>query len=449
MKSYISRLSLKSTLPVSTLILFILIALLTGTFLRISLLFIYPVIAILVIEQLKLKLIRNVIILLLLVSAGLLLSFTHGFFLRYNLMSLYHMIPFLLLLFAVPSEKSPVQLPLLEKFMTILALIALLNNMVGTYQFIADPTDDSFKGLVSSFSISLYVLVILNMVLFSYYFSNYLEKKSKIQLWISIFFLFSAVMGFYGSGLAAFICAFVLSFLQLRITSIAKTLFISVFSLLLIYYLTKWLRPEALYYYEVSVQRLLQFDQQTGPRKIKSFYNYFNNYPPNTKDFLLGSGPGTFNSRSAFMVGSPSYFTKFTFFKSAEKPYYFKNYAYPLWNETNTSQALFQDGFRNQPFSSLLAFLGEYGLLFTLAFGWALYKYLNRLLHYDTRKQFLAARWQAKFLVFFMLFLLCIDNYFEYPETILLITFTLKLVHMEIIRKKENENPAIENNLPG
>ncbi len=75
------------------------------------------------------------------------------------------------------------------------------------------------------------------------------------------------------------------------------------------------------------------------------------------------------------MIGSPSYFSRISFIKDERQPYYFKNYAYTLWNENNTSKALYLDGFRNQPFSSTLAFLGEYGFIFTLTFFVLYYKY--------------------------------------------------------------------------
>src|SRR4029079_8471753 len=96
----------------------------------------------------------------------------------------------------------------------------------------------------------------------------------------------------------------------------------------------------------------------------------------------------TFNSRSAFMVGSPTYFQLFPMIKDDRQPYYFKNYAYTLWNANNTQKELYLDGFRNQPFSSVLAFLGEYGLIFTLAFFYLYYSYYRKVANiYDAQKK--------------------------------------------------------------
>jgi len=347
------------------------------------------------------------------------------------------MIPFLLLLFAVPTKKSLAEHNVLNKFVDLLAVLAVINDLVGTWQYIDHPTDDSFIGIYSRYSLSLYGLMALNIVLFGWYFSLFLQYRKKTNLVISLGFLLAAVMGFYGAGLAAFVCAFVVSFFRFRLIAAIRVLLISVVTVFILYYLTRWLRPEALNYYEVSAGRLMEFNKKTSPRKILSFYNYATAYPSDAKDFLFGSGPGTFNSRSAFMAGSPYYFTKFSFLKSAEQPFYFKNYIFPLWNNTNTSQLLLQDGFRNQPFSSLLAFLGEYGLIFFLLFGFAVFQYFKRVNNTGGKfnPSLCGLHWIFRFLLIFLFSLLFIDNYLEYPEVILLITVLMKLVHIEIAKQ--------------
>src|SRR5690606_26569475 len=161
--------------------------------------------------------------------------------------------------------------------------------------------------------------------------------------------------------------------------AILQTVAIALVSLAVVYYLIFLIKPNVIEYNVANIKKLTTFDLNRSPRKIISFYNYFTSYPRDAKDFLFGSGPGTFNSRSAFMVGSPSYFDKVGFFKDEDQPYYFKNYAYTLWNESNTSQALYLDGFRNQPFSSILAFLGEYGFIFTIWFFILYYIYYKKV----------------------------------------------------------------------
>jgi hypothetical protein len=425
----------------SSLLVLVILALLTGSFLRISLFFTYPLVAILVLLQFRLKLMIVVGFLFALVALSFLLSFLNGSFLEYKAMSLYHMVPFLLLLFAVPSNKSMQESSLLKWFILFLTILALINDVVGAYQFIDHPSDDSFIGIYSRYSLSLYGLVALNTVLFAWYFSLYLETRSKTRLLTSLFFLLATVMGFYGAGLAALLFAFSIAFSKFKLISIIKSLLIAVSAFFLLYFLTVWLRPEASTYYKASATKLLSIDKKDGPRKLLSYYNYGLGYTSDTKDFLFGSGPGTFNSRSAFVVGSPSYFTQFSFIKSKQQPFYFKYFIYPLWNETNTSQALFQDGFRNQPFSSLLTFLGEYGLIFTIFFAIAVYFYFKRVqMPVNNATSSRSLKWLFRFLLFFLLILLVIDNYMEYPEVIILITVLLKLVHIEI--EKRNLIPS-------
>jgi hypothetical protein len=429
----------------STTLLLILLGIVIGTFFRISLLVLYPFVVVLLIAHFRFKLSAAIIPVLALLVAGFIFSFINGIYWQYKLLSLYHMLPFVLLLFAVPTEKTLVERELLPKFMSVLAVVAIINDIAGYIQFIKEPGDDSFKGIFSTYSYALYGLVIINLVLFTYYFGLYLQGKQKKELFKSSFFLISGVMGFYGAGLGAFLIAFVLSFFTLKLSSLVKTVLISAVSLLCVYYLTLKLRPEALRYYEASVQKMVHFEKTNGPRKIISFYNYVQAYPANPKDLLLGSGPGTFNSRSAFMIGSPSYSRIVAPLKSDDQPYYFKNYAYTLWNDTNTSQALYLDGFRNQPFSSLLAFLGEYGLLFTIVLLGCTFAYYKRVTGTVVKKKkaFIAAAWQFRFLLIFLSILFVIDNYYEYPETVILILFTMKLLHVQLLQDQPKATETI------
>lgn len=417
---------------------FFLIAILIGTFLRISLLVIYPLVFLFIFLQLRLRVSKYSIVLLGLIGLSLFLSFFSGWYIKYKLLSLYYMLPFIFLLFSNPGKYLADGQNLVSIFFKCLSVIATVNNIIGVMQVIRNPTsDDSFIGIYSTYSISMGGLVILNMVLFAYYFYLYMATKRKKRLWISLFFLASCVMGFYGGGLVAFVIAFILTFFRLRFSAIIKSVFISLISIAAIYYALAWLKPSVLRYNIANIKKVVQFDLENGPRKVIAFHNYGVAYPSNIKDFLFGSGPGTFNSRSAFMVGSPSFFTAVPFLKSGNQPYYFREYAYTLWNETNTSQALFQDGFRNQPFSSLLAFLGEYGFLFTLFFGWFYYRHYRQITTIqviNAPPEYAAYRKLLKFLFIFLLLLLCMDNFYEYPEIMLLILIVIKLMHVEITK---------------
>jgi len=421
------------------------VSLIAGTFLRISLLLIYPILTIFIVSFFKMRLSRSLIILLLLISLTLLLSFFPHLYLKYKLLSLFYMLPFLVLLFSAPSMEKYPDINYLKIFIRCLAIVVLANDLVGFIQLLKDPgSDDSFTGIYSQFSVSLNGLMLLNAILFFYYFTSYIYQKRFVNLMISLLFMISALLCFYGAGLIICMTAFVLSFFRINIRSLFKTIFISIISMLSIYYLMLIIKPVTLAYNIENIKNILGIHVVEPPRKVLSFYNYAHSYPHHFKDFLFGSGPGTFNSRSAFMVGSPSYFSSISLIKDPQQPYYFRNFAYSLWNESNTSQALYLDGFRNQPFSSALAFLGEYGLLFTLAFiflYFRLYRKISRLHYSSSRTGQAAINFRfGKFLIILTPLLLLIDNYFEYPEIMLLVVLGIKLAQIDILTNAQNNN---------
>jgi hypothetical protein len=108
----------------------------------------------------------------------------------------------------------------------------------------------------------------------------------------------------------------------------------------------------------------------------------------------------------------------------------------------------------NQPFSSLLALLGEYGIIFTLLFVAAIrkqYLRVRRSIKGKTllREQMLLADFH-KFLLLFFLLLLVIDNYMEYPEISGLFLILMRFVEYQIkapntkVKAVQNESLYID-----
>lgn len=418
------------------------LSIIIATFLRVSLLLIYPLVTAFILVFYRFRITASFLLLLGITALSFLLSLFDNLFLKYKLLSLFYMLPFLFLLFCHPAyEKGGVdQLSIL---MTALSFIALINNLVGIVQIIMHPSsDDSFVGLYSQYSISINGLMLLNSILFFYYFIQFITHRRAAHLVPAIFFVSSAILGFYGAGLVIVFAAFILAFFRLKIVALLKTLSIGLGAFAVIVFTMYLVKPLVLEYNVANIKKLLDFNPETGARKITSFYNYGISYPKNAKDFLFGSGPGTFNSRSAFMVGSPSYFQGVSFIKDEEKPYYFENYAYTLWNENNTRQDLYLDGFRNQPFSSVLAFLGEYGLIFTLIFiflYFSYYQHVARTFYRSKNKLDMSVHFRVfKFLMILLPLLLLIDNYLEYPEIMLLVILGIKFAHAGIEQKNLN-----------
>jgi hypothetical protein len=402
-------------------LMFFFLAMVLCTVARISLLLLAPLVVLYLIYELRLSIRIYAIVLFCVLIVSFLISLFNGFYFSYNLLSFFYILPFILFLFSKPKREY-IRTDLFASFFKMLAFWMVINNIAGILQYIYFPNDDSFMGVYGRFTVTQNGLSILNFCLFYYYFRKYQLSKKRNELFFSLFFILCAVMGFYGAGTVAFLVAISLCYFRLRLTLVIRNAFIFAFVLGAVYYLTGIISPRTLEYNKNIVRLFMGKKQDQIPRKILSYRNYWQGYTSDWKDMVFGSGPGTFNSRSAFTIGSPSYFTSASLLKSESKPYYFENFAYTLWNPSNTTQ--YQEGFMNQPFSSLLAFLGEYGLLFTLLFFYYYYKQYNEVRRYDyyTGRD-VVARELHKFIALYLALLLVIDNYAEYPEiTILLIT---------------------------
>lgn len=433
--------SKKFLLQAASFVMMFVLALLVGTAMRISLLVIYPLVALLIASYYNFRISFSFLLLVALATLSFAASLFGQLFLKYKLLSFFYLLPFLFLLFNNPSGRKVQQLNQLVIFINSLTIVAVVNDIIGLVQVALNPlSDDSFVGLYSQYSISINGLMLINTVLFYYYFVLFLNSRKSVHLLAATFFLVCSFLGNYGAGLIIFIAAFILSFFRLRLPAIIRTVSIAIVSLAIVFVFINNVKPTVWDYNVANIRKLVKFNEPGGARKVISFYNYAISYPRNVKDLLLGSGPGTFNSRSAFMVGSPTYFQMFPFIKDVNQPYYFRNYAYTLWNPGNTQKELYLDGFRNQPFSTVLAFLGEYGLIFSLVFLWLYYRYYRQVANLYRREEKNAISTLYfrffKFLVILLPLLLLIDNYYEYPEIMLLVIIGIKFAHAGIEQQK-------------
>jgi len=156
-----------------------LIALLFCTYFRITLLVIYPLLVVFLFYLFSWKLDRNALYLLGFTFLFWLLSFRDGIYLKYNLVSLYFYIPFILLLCATPSKINP-ERNFLKMLMYPLTFVAIINNFFGLAQYIRIPKDDSFEGLYGTFTVSQNGLSLINAILFFYHLCMYQKNKKSL-----------------------------------------------------------------------------------------------------------------------------------------------------------------------------------------------------------------------------------------------------------------------------
>jgi|GEM_PF-6424198 len=90
----------------NSIVLLLAISMIIGTFLRISLLAIYPLLALFIAAFFKFRASSSMLLAAMFVGISFIFSLYPNIFLKYKLLSLYYMLPLLLLLFAQPAVEK-------------------------------------------------------------------------------------------------------------------------------------------------------------------------------------------------------------------------------------------------------------------------------------------------------------------------------------------------------
>lgn len=279
----------------------------------------------------------------------------------YYLLSLWIVTPIVLLLFSTPKRHIP-QISL-DDFMSRTLWVLYIINLIGLYSKLNGGGVDEFGTGYGRHYEYVHGLAIVNM-LYALYFLNFLLKGKKKK--ISLLHLFITVASFvlcdYGLG-------YIILFVSVVVWLLAKKRFKSVIFIgLLILSAVFLLTLNAFDYERENIRTAIS--NRDDARKLIMFLE--------TKDVeaesfaipLIGTGPGSYNSRVVRLIiskNSPLYFL----FNGQYPPYYFK-YIYPLWNDFFVAQESYTDGTRNQPFSTAIALIVEYGLIIfiIIAYFW-------------------------------------------------------------------------------
>ena len=418
----------------------ILISILMFSFIREGLILIYPILLVLIIFLFKIKF-KDISVLsmgLVLLGSLFTLLFDDGYLSNTIMSLLIFYLPIIVLL--SPAKKFYISL---ESFMSISSRVLLLINISALIAFLINiytknhMLDDGFTGLYGRSGLMMHTLSLVNFIYSVFFFYS---KKYKL----SLFFFWSAFMCFYGLGLLVFIITVMIV--------LGKTIKLSkfkyVFSLiplgLLIIFTIKAVNPTILTYmnnnitntvngvvgYSYSKQiKLAKANKLTNvPRKITAFAGGLKRLKE-PRIFVLGTGPGSYNSRTSFLLNGE--YSKMISFSNnkGNRPKYAECDVFPLWNKGITYK--YNDGTRNQPFSSILALLVEYGvinfiLIIVLFINLLRRNYKNRFRHY----------YFFNFLMIFILLNLLTENYIEYPEFFLLIILIVKIIESEKFKTK-------------
>jgi hypothetical protein len=352
-----------------------------------------------------------------------------------NFLSFYFILPVVFIFFSkVKSDDRGY----LSFFMRVVTWILAANNLIALYQLYKNPgDDDSFNGFYGTHGLGLHTLSLVNFIVAVYHYFSYEQKKTYSNLALAGFFLISAVLCFYGLGLVVFILSIFIFKFSLR--TFFKSIFIFAFVVGILSASLFYLRPQTFRYNYENIRRIgLFLDPNANPklvsripRKLLMYKNYTLAYPSDPILFLTGSGPGTFNSRSYFLLNGEYSRSKFLQnMLGVHNPQYARKYIYPLWNKKNTGQYL--DGTRNEPFSSVIAMLAEYGFLVTFIIFILVYlKYSKLLKRLRQRPDDSRSKLNHNFVRFvtgFMALNLFTDNFLEYPEIIIIYLIIFKTI---------------------
>ena len=330
--------------------------------------------------------------------------------------------------------------------MGCLTVILICNNCIGFVQYALNSrSDDSFIGFYGTQGLGLHTLSLINFMIAVYYFFTYQSnKKKKINLVLFLFFMLSAISCFYGLGLIVFVLT--ICIYNLSIKNFITTTIISVLVVLLIvcfFYLFNY--KTFVYNYNNIKKGELFFDKNIDPkfvdqipRKLILYKNYIQVYTKDIGLFLLGSGPGTFNSRTYFLLNGDYSRTKFLeSILGVHEPKYAAKYVHTLWNSKNYSHKYFTDGTRNEPFSSVISMLAEYGFIVStliLALTYLNYRSLIKRIKYSLSFKLHEPFPYHNYLKFISIFLflnLFTDNFLEYPEIIIFYLLIYKLIELK------------------
>jgi len=425
-------------------------ALVLVTFLRAGLIVVYPFFVLAFCYIFSFRLSAGVVTLIL--ASILLLPLAFVFndqpFLFNTILSLYIIYPILFLYLSnYKALRNDLDVPsLYKRFIKYLSVIMVYNNLIGLAQFVILHHDDAFTGFYGAHSIGPHGLGIINGFIFINYFVRFRHNPRWSILFLMLFFLCSFVMAFFGMALVLLFVSIALFYLfyQFKILNVIKFGTLVVFIMGVLFLASS---KTFSYNYNIlsnTVVMLGEGDFSTDsamPRKLTVFYNYSKVFMDDIKLFLFGTGPGTFNSRTSFLLNGDYSTNVLVKLMGASQPEYALDNAYSLWNR-NILSIQFNDGTRNQPFSSVIALLAEYGFIFALVLLIIVFQKIRGILRDlhnasrdatdpNERRGYLVNR---EFLIvagIFTMLLLLSNNLIENTE-ILVFIIIMKLIEMTV-----------------
>ncbi len=427
----------------------IFIALLCFLFLRNFLLLVYLPLVFVVLFVFRQRIsLSDLIFIAVFCLLGLTSALSEGIHWPNYLFSIYLLLPTFLIIRSVSGPLSPRSSFHLDQFMKITGYVLIAVNISAFiyYFFLIDPSvanqEDSFTGFYGKAGFGSHSLSIINMT-----YALYAVYNRRTRLFF--FFLFSGIMGFYGLGLMVLLATLgimyfsnLLRYFRQFIVGIlgvvAVGLIIATTNAKNFNYIEKNLSEafqvfEA-YDYEAEKAEAEAFKVTQVPRFITFVYGSVNRLLHSPKVLLLGASPGGYNSRVAFYFNGDFVQNEYLKYNYRYRTRYHSEDVFPLLNWELLKRP-YNDGTRNQTFSSVLAVIMEYGIIAGAGFLLLIFSRAGKI-----RRQSAGSHAEfLRFLSIYLLMILLVQNYLEYPEVIMPIALMFKMAEMDN-RAKLEEN---------
>lgn len=441
---------MKLKLEVLTKYIFVVVSILCLTFLRPLLILIYPFLFLVFIILFRCKFTVNVLVFLTIsVFVGLISMLVEGNFFVNYLLSFYLIFSPLILLNLKSKELIfTISQGLFEMFFKIFSsVLTVVNVSAMIYAVVvistSDYPDDVFTGLYGTSGFGSHTLSIINLIVSVYYF--YLKKYKGF-----VFFFVCGILGFYGLGLMLFLLTiavinipyiikkikliFIGSLVSVVLVSVIYTLNPGNFDYIILN-IKDSTRVFTSYKYNEEMEKVQNYERTFVPRYFTFIDGANSLFFSNLKVFLIGTSPGTFNSRTAFYLNGD--FVRSAFIKEhfSENTTYHEAYVKPLLNWKLLTSQRWNDGTRNQPFSSIVSILLEYGAFIG---GLILFIFFKRIKSIRKHTTSIQKSNYIKFLVVYLFFLMLLQNYMEYPEIIVYFILVFKLIDIDNINEINN-----------
>ena len=427
---------------------FYVVSLFCLTFLRKSLLIIYPIFVLSLFYLLNLKFtLRQISFSLIFLSVSAASAIIEGFINLNYFISTFLILPIFLFLTSRYRRSSNViktkHFKSFFKKFTYLLIFVNVTALIYSQFFISSNQnyEDAFTGVYGGSGFGAHTLSIINFLVCVYFFFT----KSYLKF---LFFLVSGILGFYGLGLIIFILAFSTTFIY-KMRKYWRTALKVIFSVIIIGYSIFIFNPKNFTYINKNInyakESLVNYNYSNQmdkannmqitriPRFITFVVGSIKLVSDDFKVLLLGTSPGGYNSRTAFLFNGDFMSNKFLKENFNNRTVYHSERVFPLLNRTYLKRP-YNDGTRNQTFSSIISVLVEYGVLIGgILIFWFFSKARNIVKVSKTANPNLSQ--YANFLSIFLFILFLFQNYLEYPEIMLPAIIILKLIEIDSLNE--------------